>query len=107
MTASKGEVPTANGKNTATLATSQTMSATAPVVTPSVVANAEATAAAIAVAEFVCENDVRGAATRGQKIYIGPKTILTPSAREFGDTHDSFIVTNVVPPPGKRSHSEG
>ncbi|MGB6978687.1 MAG: hypothetical protein WBD66_05740, partial [Candidatus Acidiferrales bacterium] len=78
-----------------------------PVVAPSAVANAEAIAAAIAVAEFVCENDVRGAATRGQKIYIGPKTIVTPSAREFGDTHDIFVVTNVVPPPGKRSRSEG
>ena len=31
---------------------------------------------------FVCENDVREAIREGRKIYIGPRTIVTPSARE-------------------------
>jgi len=34
------------------------------------------------VAAFVCEEDVRRAAARGQKIYIDTKTIVTPAARE-------------------------
>lgn len=34
--------------------------------------------------DFVCEADVRDALRRDQKIVIGPKTLLTPSAREFG-----------------------
>ena len=32
---------------------------------------------------FVSENDVRRAMTRSEKIFIGRKTILTPSARDL------------------------
>jgi len=56
----------------------------------------------IEVAEFLSENDVRQALTRNRKLYIGPKTILTPSARDLGGEHDVFIVTDVVPAPKKR-----
>jgi hypothetical protein len=56
----------------------------------------------IEVAEFLSENDVRQALTRNRKLYIGPKTILTPSARDLGGEHDVFIVTDVVPAPRKR-----
>jgi acetaldehyde dehydrogenase (acetylating) len=56
----------------------------------------------IEVAEFLSENDVRQALTRNRKLYIGPKTILTPSARDLGGEHDVFIVTDVVPAPQKR-----
>jgi hypothetical protein len=56
----------------------------------------------IEVAEFLSENDVRMALTRNRKLYIGPKTLLTPSARDLGGEHDVFIVTDVVPAPRKR-----
>jgi acetaldehyde dehydrogenase (acetylating) len=56
----------------------------------------------IEVAEFLSENDVRMALTRNRKLYIGPKTILTPSARDLGNEHDIFIMTDIVPAPKKR-----
>jgi acetaldehyde dehydrogenase (acetylating) len=34
---------------------------------------------------FVCEDDVRAAAKAGRRIVIGPKTIVTPAARDAGD----------------------
>jgi hypothetical protein len=37
----------------------------------------------IAIVDFVCEDDVRAAMKQSRKIYIGPKTIVTPSAREL------------------------
>ena len=40
--------------------------------------------------EFVSEDDVRSAITKGEKIYISKKTILTPSARDLGDEKDVF-----------------
>jgi acetaldehyde dehydrogenase (acetylating) len=40
--------------------------------------------------DFVCEDDVRRALQAGQKIYINAKTILTPSARDLGQTHEIF-----------------
>lgn len=43
------------------------------------------------VAEFVCEDDVRRALNSGAKIRIGPKTLLTPSARELGEAKGVFI----------------
>ena len=36
------------------------------------------------IADFVCEDDVRQAMRHDRKIYIGPKTIVTPSARDVG-----------------------
>jgi acetaldehyde dehydrogenase (acetylating) len=42
---------------------------------------------------FVSENDVRRAMTRSEKIYIGRKTILTPSARDLGMEHEVFVET--------------
>ena len=42
-----------------------------------------AVVAPLPIAEFVCEDDVRQAIRRDYKIYIGPKTIVTPSAREL------------------------
>jgi len=56
----------------------------------------------VEVAEFLSENDVRMALTRNRKLYIGPKTILTPSARDLGNEHDIFIMTDIVPTPKKR-----
>jgi acetaldehyde dehydrogenase (acetylating) len=35
---------------------------------------------------FVCEDDVRAAAKASRRIVIGPKTIVTPAARDLGET---------------------
>jgi acyl-CoA reductase-like NAD-dependent aldehyde dehydrogenase len=43
-------------------------------------------------AEFVSEDDVRAAIRVGRKIHIGPKTIVTPLARELASEHDTFVV---------------
>ena len=45
----------------------------------------------VTVSPFVSENDVRRAVTRQEKIYIGPKTIVTPSARDLGTEHEVFV----------------
>jgi acetaldehyde dehydrogenase (acetylating) len=42
---------------------------------------------------FVSENDVRRAMTRSEKIFIGRKTILTPSARDLGVENEVFVET--------------
>ena len=40
--------------------------------------------------DFVCEDDVRKAIDKGEKIYVNSKTIITPAARELGDTREVF-----------------
>lgn len=52
---------------------------------------------AASVSAFVSEGDVRLAVTRGEKIYIGPKTILTPSARDVAGADEVLIKTDIVP----------
>jgi hypothetical protein len=42
--------------------------------------------------DFVCESDVREAARQGKKIYIGPKTIVTPAAREAAAPGDILVM---------------
>ncbi|MBL8189320.1 MAG: aldehyde dehydrogenase family protein [Acidobacteria bacterium] len=42
-------------------------------------------------AEFVCEDDVRQAIAKGEKIYINAKTIITPSARDLGNEREVFV----------------
>jgi len=41
--------------------------------------------------DFVSEEDVRMALKRGEKIYVGPRTIITPSAHDLGDPNDVFV----------------
>ena len=48
-----------------------------------------APAAAVPV-DFVSEADVRDAMAAGRKIVIGPKTLVTPAARDLADAHDVF-----------------
>ncbi len=48
----------------------------------------------VAVARVVCENDVRAAIRNGEKIYIGPKTIVTPDARDLGRQHGVLVLTH-------------
>lgn len=45
-------------------------------------------------ADFVCEEDVRRASAKGEKIYINAKTILTPSARDLGNEREVFAKGN-------------
>ena len=49
------------------------------------------------ISAFVSENDVRRALTRSEKIFIGPKTILTPSARDLGMEHEVFVEADASP----------
>jgi hypothetical protein len=46
----------------------------------------------VALADFVCENDVREAVRQNRKIFIGPKTIVTPSARDLGGQYDVLVI---------------
>ena len=47
--------------------------------------------AAEAVADFVCEEDVRAALTAGRKLVVGEKTIITPAARDLGESSKVFV----------------
>jgi ethanolamine utilization cobalamin adenosyltransferase len=42
--------------------------------------------------DFVCEEDVRNAIKHSRKIYIGPKTIVTPSARDLAAPNDILVL---------------
>jgi hypothetical protein len=42
--------------------------------------------------DFVCEADVRAAIADNRKIFIGPATIVTPSARDLGTPSDILVV---------------
>jgi len=57
---------------------------------PSAAPSAPATE--VPITDFVCEADVRAAIDGGRKIYIGPKTIVTPSARELGNRFDILVL---------------
>src|SRR5438045_320748 len=52
--------------------------------------NANASSNGRVAAEFVSEDDVRRAIQKGEKIYVGPRTIITPSARDIGDPAEVF-----------------
>jgi acetaldehyde dehydrogenase (acetylating) len=41
--------------------------------------------------EFVCEDDVRAALNAGRKLVIGDKTIITPAARDLGESRKVFV----------------
>jgi ethanolamine utilization cobalamin adenosyltransferase len=42
--------------------------------------------------DFVAEADVRAAIQENRKIYIGPKTIITPSARDLAGPADVLVL---------------
>jgi acetaldehyde dehydrogenase (acetylating) len=42
-------------------------------------------------ADFVCEEDVRTALKAGRKLVVGEKTIITPSARDLGESERVFV----------------
>ena len=40
--------------------------------------------------DFVCEDDVRRAIQKDEKIYVGARTIITPAARDMGEAAEVF-----------------
>ena len=40
--------------------------------------------------DFVCEEDVKRALSGGEKIYVNAKTIITPAARDLGESREVF-----------------
>ena len=42
-------------------------------------------------AEFICEDDVRTAIRGGQRLLVGEKTIITPAARDLGESQKVFV----------------
>jgi acetaldehyde dehydrogenase (acetylating) len=44
------------------------------------------------IVDFVSESDVRVAMNRNEKIAIGPKTIVTPAARDLAAVHDTLVM---------------
>ena len=46
----------------------------------------------VRIVDFVCEQDVREAIAESRKIFIGPKTIVTPSAREAAGGDDILVL---------------
>jgi acetaldehyde dehydrogenase (acetylating) len=44
--------------------------------------------------DFVSEDDVRRAITKGERILVGPRTIITPAARDLGDAREVFARAN-------------
>src|SRR5262245_17658868 len=43
--------------------------------------------------DFICEDDVRAALRSGRKILVGEKTIVTPAARDLGESEHVFVQT--------------
>lgn len=48
----------------------------------------------VEISDFVCEDDVRRAIAQSKKIFIGPKTIVTPSARDLALRSDTLVLTD-------------
>ncbi|MBI1764180.1 MAG: aldehyde dehydrogenase family protein [Acidobacteria bacterium] len=73
----------------------------APVVVPPAPAPAPAKATQKEAAEkpkpkavdFVCEEDVKRALARNEKIFVNAKTIITPAARDVGNEREIFVKT--------------
>jgi hypothetical protein len=40
---------------------------------------------------FVCEEDVRSAIQAGRKLLVDERTIITPSARDLGESQRVFV----------------
>ena len=48
--------------------------------------------------DFVCEDDVRQAIQAGTRIALAERSIVTPAARELGDSHNIFDLPGVTLP---------
>jgi len=74
-------------------ATSQTTAHSAPPSTPSQSSQPSSNTMPVTVS-FVCEEDVRQALRKGEKIYVTPKSIITPAARDLGTDKDVLVFTS-------------
>jgi acetaldehyde dehydrogenase (acetylating) len=54
--------------------------------------------AALEPLDFVCEADVRAAIRENRKLYIGAKTIVTPSARDLAEPSDILVMLGTEGP---------
>ncbi len=61
------------------------------IVKPETATAAQNGAAKLRAVDFVSEADVRAAVEQSAKIYIGAKTIITPSARDLGEAEQVFV----------------
>jgi hypothetical protein len=52
--------------------------------------------APLEISDFVCEDDVRRAIAQSKKIFIGPGSIVTPSARDLALHNDTLVLTEQV-----------
>ncbi|HEX9765000.1 MAG TPA: hypothetical protein VGA39_06925 [Candidatus Acidoferrales bacterium] len=52
--------------------------------------------------DFVSESDVRTAMNRAERIYISPRTIVTPAARDLGNDNAVFVETDAPAAPRRR-----
>jgi acetaldehyde dehydrogenase (acetylating) len=59
-------------------------------VSPSIPPATEKPARADIPAEFICEDDVRAALRAGTKLLVGERTIITPAARDLGESEKVF-----------------
>ena len=46
----------------------------------------------VEIVDFVCEADVRTALAKRAKIFVGPKTIVTPAARDLAAATETIVV---------------
>jgi hypothetical protein len=42
-------------------------------------------------ADFICEDDVRRALRDSRRLLVGPRTILTPAARDLGTESEALV----------------
>ena len=70
--------------------------ASAPVVasnSPPMAPQESTAPAPVKVVDFVCESDVRAALNRNEKIHVGPRAIVTPSARDLAAENDVLVMS--------------
>ncbi len=67
-------------------------SASAPTPAPTPAPPPAIPAPKIQIVDFVCEADVREALARKKKIFIGPKTIVTPAARDAASRDEVLVM---------------
>jgi acetaldehyde dehydrogenase (acetylating) len=63
-----------------------------------VAARPSAGPATVPTMDFVCEDDVRRAIQAGSRIALAERSIVTPAARELGDSHNIFDLPGVTLP---------
>ena len=89
--ARRGQAPPASAPPLAALALAPACGCAEPPAAPAPAREAPA-APAPAIVDFVCEDDVRNAIKHSRKIYIGPRTIVTPSARDLASPSDILVL---------------